>query len=450
MKPKLVSDVLRQLSPRKYLANNRYTALSRDSSPADSVRSDFSQRSRTQSFKRKIDASGEMYLGPSYASAAGGGIHILPGDGINESNLEVEIAKVKSVGEKISTDAKNSDLSPGLISLFCLLSDAISGICSVQSKLASRPSWKPAVGQHTGNNTAHAKKPRHDAPANNMVDLATLKSNPSLASGNNTPTEDPKVKKFKEVVKESERSTLIFKLNLGSVPIMNQDTMSTRATMALTELAAKAEKCTGKTPSNETIATLNDVLSVAKGIRFFGKKTKSFKDNRDPNSGAYCTLPVRYDFQDKASRVEAETVLRDKCKIQCSTPYPAILRESIRQVWDAVKVDYPEHYIRVKVDTEGMCLKVDKRPIVENVSGGKKIWSHVGSVAIPTEALDVTSRDVPEGFKVRNIPRLNKRVSSSMELDCTDSGPGSGSGSGSGSSTQPNVTNVGGSPPPLQ
>jgi hypothetical protein len=217
--------------------------------------------------------------------------------------------------------------------------------------------------------------------------------------------------------------------------------------MALTELAAKVEKCSGKTPSDDIITTLNDVLSVAESIKFFGRKTKSFKDNKNPNSGAYCTLPVRYDFRDRASRIEAESVLRDKCKVQCSTPYPAILRESIRQVWDAVKVDYPEHFIRVKVDTSDMLLKVDRRPIVENVSGGKKIWSSVGSVAIPQEALDVLSRDVPEGFKVRNIPRLSKRNSCSMELDSsTASGSGSGSTSGSSSQPPPNSNTVGSSP----
>jgi hypothetical protein len=190
-------------------------------------------------------------------------------------------------------------------------------------------------------------------------------------------------------------------------------------------------------------------------IQFFGRKTKSFRDSKDPNSGAYCTLPVRYDFADKTSRIEAELTLREKCKIQCSTPYPTILREAIRQVWDAVKVDYPNHYIRVKVDTNQMRLKVDKRPIVENAEG-KKICSTVGDVPIPNEALDTSARDVPEGFKVRDIPRLNTRKSSSdnsqvMEVSGSP-GPGSGSISGSGAGpgpgSQPGPSNKSGSSSP--
>jgi hypothetical protein len=223
MKPKLISEVLRQVSPRKY-PNNRFAPLSRDSSPADSVRSDFSQRSRAQSIKRKFENSGDSRF---YASAAFG----------NSSQPEVDhldknIARVKSICEKVTTDVKNSDLSPGLIAIFCSLSEAMSGICENQAKLASRSNWKPVIANPTAvaaSISTQAKKPHTDLPVSTMVDLASLRANPSQPPKNTASAEDLKVKKFKEAVKDAERSTLIFKLNLGNVPIMNQNTMSTRA-----------------------------------------------------------------------------------------------------------------------------------------------------------------------------------------------------------------------------
>jgi hypothetical protein len=54
--------------------------------------------------------------------------------------------------------------------------------------------------------------------------------------------EDPVVKKFKEAIKDAERSTLIFNLDMGKVPIMNRETMNRKATLALTSMAARKEK----------------------------------------------------------------------------------------------------------------------------------------------------------------------------------------------------------------
>jgi hypothetical protein len=133
---------------------------------------------------------------------------------------------------------------------------------------------------------------------------------------------------FKDAVKNAECSTLIFNLDMGRVPIMNTDTISKKATLALTTMAAKIEKGPqATTPSEDTVAVIDDILMCATGMELFGKKTKSYRNSKDSNSGLFCTLPVKYTFEDKDTRIEAETILREKCGIQCSTPYPMVLRE---------------------------------------------------------------------------------------------------------------------------
>jgi hypothetical protein len=418
MKPKLLSEVLRQNSPRKFAAN-RYNVL-RDASPADSIRSDFSQRSRSMSIKRKNDS--DLETQPSYSEMVSGSQNCVSEPVSQVANLDVAIATVSSLSDKLTSEISNPAIDPVLIPVLNTISEAIRGICNVQAMLHSRSVWKPVTIPSQVNSAGNAKKPRQDAGTGNFVDLGTLRAE-RLAQerSSQVSSEERKLERFKEQVREAEKSTLIFNLNLGSVPIMNTNTMSTRATMALSELAAKAEKKTGKIPSEDTQAALEDVLSVATGIHFFGRKTKSFQSSKDPQSGLFCTIPVKYDFKDKDDRIEAESVLRDKCKISCATPYPAILRESIRQVWDAVKVDYPDNFIRVKVDTNDMKLKVSRRPLVEK--SGKKIWFDVGTTPIPLEALDVSSRTVPEGFKVRDIPRKSSRKSSveSSQMETSNS-----------------------------
>jgi hypothetical protein len=114
--------------------------------------------------------------------------------------------------------------------------------------------------------------------------------------------EDPAIRKFKDCVHDAERSSLILNLNLGRIPVVNKDTMSKRATLALTSLAAKKENKKGTIPSSEAVGAIDDVLSVVKNISFFGTGTKTYSNEKDELSGAYCTAPVKYEFKDRETK----------------------------------------------------------------------------------------------------------------------------------------------------
>ena len=96
---------------------------------------------------------------------------------------------------------------------------------------------------------------------------------------------------------------------MGKVPIMNKDTMSKKATLSLLAMAAKTEDKETSTHSDDTVAAIDDVLSMANGMQFFCNSTKTYRGKNDPESGSYCTVPVRYDFKDKDTRFRAEQVL---------------------------------------------------------------------------------------------------------------------------------------------
>ena len=101
-----------------------------------------------------------------------------------------------------------------------------------------------------------------------------------VGAGYKPPKEMPSVNsRFKEAVKEAERSTLIFNLDMGSFPTINPDKMATLATKALSAMAAKKEGTQGGIPSEKAVAAINDAMSVAKSVSFFGKATKTCKKN---------------------------------------------------------------------------------------------------------------------------------------------------------------------------
>jgi hypothetical protein len=71
--------------------------------------------------------------------------------------------------------------------------------------------------------------------------ISQEKRNSRAGSRTGQEREDPAIRKFKDCVHDAERSSLILNLNLGRIPVVNKDTMSKRATLALTTLAAKKE-----------------------------------------------------------------------------------------------------------------------------------------------------------------------------------------------------------------
>jgi hypothetical protein len=409
MRPKLVYDVLRQSSPRKMagknsLPPNRYNLLTRDSSPADSVRSNLSVRSRSISVKRKnsSDGSGSQHLSQapeSYASICGTSSQS-PADDQETELVNEEIAKVSSICDKVSGEISKQEVDPALISIFSGILDAMAGIVKTQTMLNNKKS-QTSTSASTQVPQPQTKRSKPDSSGLVFTDLSIFKkaSAPGPKPSGNSES-DPSLKKFKDTVKEAEKSVLIFNLNLGRAPIMNQDTMSTRTTMALTQRAAEVEKATGKIPSEDTQDCLDDVLSSVTGMKFFGKSTKSYSKAGDPDSGSYCTVPVKYEFADKDAKQFAESVLKDKCKVQCSTPYPAILREAIKQVINEVKREHSNHFVKVNIDLGSMTLKPSIRPLVDPKSKDPKVWSRLDPIPIPLAALDVSARKVPDDFSI--------------------------------------------------
>jgi hypothetical protein len=90
--------------------------------------------------------------------------------------------------------------------------------------------------------------------------------------------------------------------------------------------------------------------------------------------------------------------------VNCSTPYPAITRECIKQIIDTVKSDFPDNFIRVVVDINNMVFKVARKPPKDAKDNAWK-YGKV-DIPIPKEALDISCRRAPKDFKIV-IPDLN-------------------------------------------
>jgi hypothetical protein len=233
--------------------------------------------------------------------------------------------------------------------------------------------------------------------------------------------EEKKHRKFCEAIKDAERSTLCFNLDMGNTPIMNKNSMSEKASMALAKMAAAVEGKKGPIPSQDKIEALDDITSMVTNMEFYGTNTKEYKgkDSDGKENPSFCTVPVKYQFKDREQRVFAEKSLRENCKVKCSTPYPAIVRECIKQVVDHVRLSHPKDFVRVNVVPKEFALKVSRR------APGKDLpWvEYPDLLRLPNEALDVNSRKVPKGLRMFFLP---SEPQESMMCDTGSASPGKG------------------------
>ena len=169
--------------------------------------------------------------------------------------------------------------------------------------------------------------------------------------------EDLTKRRVRQVLREAEKRTLIFNLDMGQVPTINKDTLSRKVTMALSDKAKSGNHDYNTADAEEAI---DDVLSCAK-LEFLGTQSRKFfnrKNASDTRNNTFCTLPVRMDFKDKATRIQAEIAMRKICKVSCSTPYPKRLRTMLDNLVKEGKARSPDSFIRTRVNADKLTIDV--------------------------------------------------------------------------------------------
>jgi hypothetical protein len=430
MKAISATEILRKNAPREFLGrnfahNNRFDFF-REPSPAPSNRS---RLGSTASIKRKEEYYEECDDIPVILKKG----KLSEEEVVNFACMESNITKVSNLCNKITMDIQESDESDKAKSIMSDLCEAIKTISQVQSELVKKVYNTEDSIQSTSDGkfsysavaangkSAGTGQPTHTRrlPAGGLVRMSMDKQGkPSqVIKVTDEPVETPeetKKRKFVEAIKEAERSTLCFNLDMGNVPLINKVTIQEKASLALTSMAAKKESKNSAIPSSDAIAAIDDFTSMVTSMDFYGSNTKQYKGNTDK---PFCTVPVRYQFKDRDVRTFAEKTLRDTCGVQCSTPYPTIVREAIKQVVAHVKKSHPDEYVKVNVLTKEFCLKVARRP-----KGKDQEWTYyTKNVPLPDLALDINCRKVPEGFRLEHLPEEDEV--NDVEMSSTESSP---------------------------
>ena len=206
---------------------------------------------------------------------------------------------------------------------------------------------------------------------------------------------DP-VSTFRKAMKDCERSLLIHGLDMGRTPTINPSAMNSLATSALLKKASEVNPRPGgdNLPREEDATVIQDVLSMASSVNFFGKRTKRNKKKNSEELEDFFTIPVEYKFPDKGTRQVAEEILKKVCKVKTSVAYPSNVRECVKQAYDYGRKRYKDSYIIVNVDAPGFRLTMKHRTKEESK------WTYVKQqFTLPEECLN-TSKKVSESIKL--------------------------------------------------
>jgi hypothetical protein len=143
--------------------------------------------------------------------------------------------------------------------------------------------------------------------ANNKAGNTGSKNGAGVIAPAPVTEEENLTKKVKSTLREAEKKTVLFNLNLGKNPVMNKETISRKVTETLCA-AVKSGKHDYDIKDAEEV--LDDILSCSK-LEFLGSSTKRFTNDNNPNDtrNGMHTIPVRMDFKDRDTRFEAEIML---------------------------------------------------------------------------------------------------------------------------------------------
>jgi hypothetical protein len=216
---------------------------------------------------------------------------------------------------------------------------------------------------------------------------ASANSTPPSAAGKKTPTnEEIQIRRVRQAIHKAEKSTVIFDLDMGTVPIINKETLARKVTIALHDKAAKCEQVRSGDITEADAEEIVDDLLTCTSLDFLANGSTRYRNDKrpdDPRIGKMCTLPVKMIFKGRDERMLAEQTLRKVCQARCSTPYPKNLRTMIGKLVDEGKQVKPGHFIRIKVHAD--TLKLEAHASVDRKWVDLKI-----SKDIPLDILDST------------------------------------------------------------
>jgi hypothetical protein len=184
------------------------------------------------------------------------------------------------------------------------------------------------------------------------------------------------MKELREGLDKADRETILFDADLGKVTLANRKALANAFSSGIRSAAVAGARAANEDPA-EAVRVLDNALSVVQDMDFNGASSKHFrgKTDADMRNGSFCTMPIKFRFEDKDARIHFETTIRKHCTLRASMSLPWQIRKEQAAFQRAVKDRYPDEVVTVRVDTLSMCLQAFRK------ADGEKKWTKCPEMA---------------------------------------------------------------------
>jgi hypothetical protein len=176
------------------------------------------------------------------------------------------------------------------------------------------------------------------------------------------PKPDPGKKKLADVLAAAEKTAIIFDANLGTASIGNKDRL---AHTFSAKVQAKAIAVAGEGDGSEeeiaaataeAIRVADDALSCT-DMSFLGQATKVYTNSRDASdsrNGTFYTMPIKFVFPDKSSRIHFQRTMREKCKLKATMSLPLGIRKEAEKCRKSALEQFPGEIVMVRAESDDL------------------------------------------------------------------------------------------------
>jgi hypothetical protein len=213
------------------------------------------------------------------------------------------------------------------------------------------------------------------------------------------PVVAPGLKELREGLEKADKESILFEANLGTATIANRQALAAAFSAGIRTAAVEKAVATGKDPA-EAVRVMDDVLSCVNDMEFVGASSKKFisKNENDERNNKFCTMPIRFKFDDRDTRIHFETCIKNHCGLRAAISLPKPIREEQTAFQKAVKTKYPEEIVAIRVDTRSGVLRAFRK------LHGQKEWTKC------PESVDLLPGTLLPGYKPRQVFALEPEV----------------------------------------
>jgi hypothetical protein len=143
-------------------------------------------------------------------------------------------------------------------------------------------------------------------------------------------------------------------------------------------------------------------------MEFIGSQSQKFinrNNESDNRNNTFCTMPIKFKFEDRSMRIHFETVIRSHCGLKSQISLPKPIRMEQAAFLRALKARYPGEIISVRPDIGAATLRAVRK------QHGAESWTRCW------EVLKLEPGTLLPGYTPREVIALPPLVTTVATID---------------------------------